>query len=306
MKRPSFQFYPGDWRANSNLRRCSWSARGVWLEVMCLMHDSERYGVLAWSLKEIAQALGCGAAPLNELVTKGVLKGCDGGECDPYIYTPRSGRKDGDPVELVPAQAGPIWYSSRMVRDNYVRENAGSGSRFHSPSPSPSRRHGEDQSEDQGEAPSRRHSEDQSDGSSSSSSSSINTPPIPPTPPDGDAVGAGPKKRTRSPAVAIGTWLDAVKAKGELPIPADDPVFDYAEKAGIPVEYVFLAWREFQAKNTGGAKRYSDWRQAFRNCVRGSWYGLWYAKPDGDYTLTTKGIQAQRVFDAAPKLEAVA
>lgn len=171
MKRPAFQFYPGDWQANSNLRRCTHAEKGVWLDVMCLMHDSEEYGVLRWSLKEIAQAVGCKVADLKALNDKGVMKGADKGEsCEPFIYTPRSGRKYGVPVTLVSQQDGPIWYSSRMVRDEYVRKNAGASTRFgkqeelpirapnYSPSRSPSRRQGEDQGEYQ------------SDGSSSSSS----------------------------------------------------------------------------------------------------------------------------------------
>lgn len=130
MRRPSFQFYPADWTGNSNLRRCSHAEKGVWLEVMCLMHDQEEYGVLRWSLKEVAQAAGCSVGILKGLITKGVLKGDDKRLVEPYIYTPRSGRKDGDPVTLVATQEGPIWYSSRMVKDEYVRTNAGASTRF--------------------------------------------------------------------------------------------------------------------------------------------------------------------------------
>ena len=130
MKRPSFQFYPADWRNNAKLRRCSWEARGVWIELLGLLHDSDNYGVLAWPLKEIAQALGAPLKALKELVDKGVLYGIEKGECEPFVYTPRSGRKNGDPVELVPAQQGPVWFSPRMVRDEYVRSNAGASTRF--------------------------------------------------------------------------------------------------------------------------------------------------------------------------------
>lgn len=183
MKRPSFQFYPADWRNNAKLRRCSWDARGAWLEVMCLLHDSEEYGLLRWPLKEIAQAVGAPIKLLNELVAKGVLKGSDK-EHDALIYIPRSGRKDGAPITLIESGSGHLWYSSRMVEDEYKRQNSGGATRFpvdgskvkpslnHSPSP----RHGEDQGEHkgddqgeyQGEAPSPR----QRDGATSSSSSS--------------------------------------------------------------------------------------------------------------------------------------
>lgn len=130
MKRPSFQFYPADWRNNAKLRRCSWAARGVWIELIGLLHDSDDYGVLRWPLKQIAQALGCPLKLLNELVECGVLYGAEKGECEAFVYTPRSGRKNGEPVELVPAQQGPVWFSPRMVRDEYVRSNAGASTRF--------------------------------------------------------------------------------------------------------------------------------------------------------------------------------
>jgi hypothetical protein len=130
MKRPSFQFYPFDWTGNSNLRRCSHAAKGAWIDVMCLMHDQDEYGVLRWSLKEIAQATGCQVIHLKELSSKGVLKGDDRRLIEAFIYTPRSGRKNGEPVELLPAQDGPIWYSSRMVKDEHVRKHAGASTRF--------------------------------------------------------------------------------------------------------------------------------------------------------------------------------
>lgn len=46
MARPSFQFYPGDWQRDSGLRVCSLGARGLWIEMMCIMHQAEPYGYL--------------------------------------------------------------------------------------------------------------------------------------------------------------------------------------------------------------------------------------------------------------------
>ena len=45
-KLPSFQFYPGDWMKNPNLRSVSPAARGLWIEMLCLMAESERRGFL--------------------------------------------------------------------------------------------------------------------------------------------------------------------------------------------------------------------------------------------------------------------
>lgn len=45
-KRPSFQFYPADWRNDAALRMCSLAARGLWWEMLCIMHMAEPYGHL--------------------------------------------------------------------------------------------------------------------------------------------------------------------------------------------------------------------------------------------------------------------
>lgn len=164
MNRPSFQFYPGDWTANPNLKRCTFAEKGIWLEVICLMHDQDEYGVLRWPLKEIAEAVKCRAADLLALARKGVLKGDDKHLSEPFIYVPRSGRKDGEPVTLIDTQAGPIWYSSRMVKDEYVRTIRGDQTRFGAA---------------KGEAPKPSPKPPLSDGASSSSSSSGKPKTIP-------------------------------------------------------------------------------------------------------------------------------
>lgn len=46
MKRPSFQWYPGDWLSKPEVRACSIAARGLWIDMICLMHEGEPYGHL--------------------------------------------------------------------------------------------------------------------------------------------------------------------------------------------------------------------------------------------------------------------
>lgn len=188
MKRPSFQFYPADWRNNAKLRRCSWEARGVWIELLGLLHDSDNYGVLEWPLKEIAQALGAPLKALKELVDKGVLYGIDKDVCEPFIYTPVSGRVKGEPVALLPEQQGPVWFSPRMVRDEYVRNRAGASTRFAAkniPSSGGETPPSRSPNSTPGHSPTHRQGEDQSDGSTSSSSSTSTT-----TAPNGASVDA--------------------------------------------------------------------------------------------------------------------
>lgn len=127
--RPAFQFYPADWRNNAKLRRCSHAARGAWVDVLCMLHDSDEYGVLRWPLADIAQASGAPMKLLQELAAKGVLKGADS-NAEAFVFTPRHGGKDGDPVTLVPTSREPCWYCSRFVRDEYVRQRRGANTRF--------------------------------------------------------------------------------------------------------------------------------------------------------------------------------
>jgi hypothetical protein len=46
MKRPSFQFYPSDWLRDTALRSCSLGARGMWIDMICYMHEGTPYGHL--------------------------------------------------------------------------------------------------------------------------------------------------------------------------------------------------------------------------------------------------------------------
>ena len=129
MKRPSFQFYPADWRNDANLRRCSEAARGVWMDTLCLLHDSAEYGVLRWPLRDMAQALGVSLHLLQELAEKEVLKGGDEG-CAAFVHQIRHAGHVGEPLELIAATTQACWYCSRMVRDEFIRQRRGSATRF--------------------------------------------------------------------------------------------------------------------------------------------------------------------------------
>ena len=45
-KLPAFQFYPADWLNDIKLQSCSIAAQGLLINLMCLMHQSEKYGFL--------------------------------------------------------------------------------------------------------------------------------------------------------------------------------------------------------------------------------------------------------------------
>ena len=46
MKLPWLKFYPGDWLSDEALRGCSPAARGLWVDLICLMAKSKRHGFL--------------------------------------------------------------------------------------------------------------------------------------------------------------------------------------------------------------------------------------------------------------------
>jgi hypothetical protein len=57
------QFYPGDWRKDLGVQTLTFQDRGVWIEMLMLMHESERRGVMVlneqpMSDEMIAQAIG--------------------------------------------------------------------------------------------------------------------------------------------------------------------------------------------------------------------------------------------------------
>ena len=54
-KRPSFQFYPMDWQSDPALCSVSFSARGLWMSMLCLMFNGERRGYLAVNGKALSE-----------------------------------------------------------------------------------------------------------------------------------------------------------------------------------------------------------------------------------------------------------
>jgi hypothetical protein len=97
--------------------------------------------------------------------------------------------------------------------------------------------------------------------------------------------------------ITMRAFFERCKAANEEPIPEGDAVFSYAAKAKIPHEFVALAWKVFRAKYIDNAKRYPDWRAAFKGYVEQAGYGLWtVSAASNQYELTGKGRQARKAF----------
>ena len=119
-----------------------------------------------------------------------------------------------------------------------------------------------------------------------------------PKPPDGGS----PPARTKPGAIALQTFLDACREKNERPLRGYQPLWQYAKGAGLSEDFIGLAWVEFSRRflpgGTGEAKRYKDWRAAFRKYVEGNYLKLWAIDGNGQYFLTTLGKQAQKIYES--------
>jgi hypothetical protein len=118
---------------------------------------------------------------------------------------------------------------------------------------------------------------------------------IPPIPPKGGEPAANDTEQKRKSAISFQAYLDDCRKYGAKPIPEGHAVFAYAEKVGIPSDFLRLHWQEFKDRYTmPDSKRYKSWATVFHKSVKGNWFRLWYASNDGAYALTTTGLQAQR------------
>jgi uncharacterized phage protein (TIGR02220 family) len=80
---PALQFYPADWRKDLAVQALGYHDRGVWFEMLCLMHESSERGVMLLngspiSEDVIARLLGLDNQTFNQtlttLLTYGVAK----------------------------------------------------------------------------------------------------------------------------------------------------------------------------------------------------------------------------------------
>jgi hypothetical protein len=81
VKLPALQFYPGDWRKDPGVQSLNYFDRGVWFEILCLMHESSERGKLLLNSQPmpddaLATILGLDkqilTTTLNTLLTYGV------------------------------------------------------------------------------------------------------------------------------------------------------------------------------------------------------------------------------------------
>ncbi len=70
---PSLHIYPGDWFKDPAVQSCSWQAKGIWLQMLLVMHECEPYGHLTqnggpMAPPKIAQILSIGEKKLKSIL----------------------------------------------------------------------------------------------------------------------------------------------------------------------------------------------------------------------------------------------
>jgi len=93
VKLPWLKFYPGDWLSDEALRGCSPAARGLWVDMLCLMAKSKRHGYLMagdrpMGAEHIARILGESLEKTSELLVELAQAGVYSIDKD-FIYSRR-------------------------------------------------------------------------------------------------------------------------------------------------------------------------------------------------------------------------
>jgi hypothetical protein len=105
-KLPAFQFYPGDWLKDPQLSICSPATRGIWIDLLCAMHELRKGGEITGSADQFARLCRCMPSDIVDALAE--LK--DSGAADVEVVTDY---KNLQSVRVV---------SRRMKRDAIERE----------------------------------------------------------------------------------------------------------------------------------------------------------------------------------------
>lgn len=103
-KLPSFQFYPGDWMKDPKLRSVSSGARGLWIDMLCMMFESDPRGYLQTAT----------AQPLSTVQIARMTGNCSLDDAEEWLAELENSGV------LSRTQTGVI-YSRRLVRDEHIR-----------------------------------------------------------------------------------------------------------------------------------------------------------------------------------------
>jgi hypothetical protein len=107
---PAFQFYPADWRKDPSVQALDYETRGIWFEMLCLMHESDERGVLLLNGNPMPEDALCRLLGLDKQILTTALTKL-------LAYGVAKERQEDKAI-----------FSKRMVHDEYIRQirkNAG-------------------------------------------------------------------------------------------------------------------------------------------------------------------------------------
>lgn len=101
-RQPWLKFYPQDWRSDAELRQCSLAARGLWIEILAILHVARPYGHLVsptgtpYTPRELARAVGATLGEVTRLTAELLKWGVASRTDDGTIYCRRMVREQRD------------------------------------------------------------------------------------------------------------------------------------------------------------------------------------------------------------------
>jgi len=99
MSQPFMKFFTRDWMSDVNLRLCSIAARGLWIDMLCIMHQSEPRGMLCVSEDELAVLIHSDKAQVERLVKELESRGVFSRDTDGTIFSRRMVADEGKSIE---------------------------------------------------------------------------------------------------------------------------------------------------------------------------------------------------------------
>lgn len=164
MADPFMKFYPTDWRSDPRLRSCSLGARGLWIELVGLMHEADPYGHLLIAARaptdaQLSVLVGTSPAELSsalgELEAAGVFSRTSKGviysrrmtrDAKKAAISRKNGKKGGNPTlrnqkENQPWDKGEVkgWVKTQKPEARSQIEEGGGGGRAREPAPASAR-----------------------------------------------------------------------------------------------------------------------------------------------------------------------
>jgi hypothetical protein len=85
-KLPAFQLYTGDWLKDPSLSMCSPATRGIWIDLICAMHENDRSGEIIGTPQQLSRICRCSEEEMAAALAE--LEGTNAGhvtECPPNV-----------------------------------------------------------------------------------------------------------------------------------------------------------------------------------------------------------------------------